>query len=458
MENKRGQWGSNLGFLMAAIGSAVGLGNLWGFPYKMGANGGFAFLLIYLMLVAFCGIIIMSIEMSLGRKTGKSPVLAFAQIGKQYKFIGWMGVLSAFVILSFYSTIGGYVIKYMVDFILNIFGNNSFKGVGGAEYFASVFSNPVTSITYHILFMVITIGIVMGGVNKGIENFNKIAMPSLLVMLLVVIVRSVTLPGSVDGIKFMFSFSGAEFNFFKAVRAAGGQMLFSLSLGMGCLITYGSYLSKKENIVKNAFIIPIADTVFALMAGFAILPAVFAKGLDPASGPSLLFQTLHEVFNSMGYIGLILGFIFYMLALFAALTSSVSLLEVACAHFIDTRLEMGKSGNRRMVTAIVGTAVIIFGIPVALDALGSSGMYQPLGLCWLDFYDFLSEGIMMPLAAVFMSLLMGWKIGLGYMENEITLEGNKFIGKSFFAICIKYITPLLMSFVLISLALSFFNR
>ena len=161
MEEKRGQWGSNIGFLMAAIGSAVGLGNLWGFPYKMGANGGFAFLLIYLVLVVFCGIIIVSIEMVIGRKTGKSPVLAFGELGKQYKFIGWMGVLSAFIILSFYSTIGGYVIKYMVDFMSNIFGSNSFAGVGGADYFASVFKNPGTAITYHILFMAITMGIVV---------------------------------------------------------------------------------------------------------------------------------------------------------------------------------------------------------------------------------------------------------------------------------------------------------
>lgn len=458
MENKRGQWGSNLGFLMAAIGSAVGLGNLWGFPYKMGMNGGFAFLIIYLLLVVFCGIIIVSIEMVIGRKTGKSPVLAFGELGKKYRFIGWMGVASSFVILGFYSTIGGYVIKYMVDFLLNIFGSGSFKGIGGAEYFASVFQNPAISVAFHILFMVLTIAIVMGGVNKGIEKFSMFAMPALLVLLLIVTVRSVTLPGAGEGIKFMFRFSSEKFDFFQAVRAAGGQMLFSLSLGMGALITYGSYLSTKESIIKNSFIIPIADTVFALLAGFAILPAVFATGLDAAGGPSLLFVTLHEVFNGMGTIGLFLGFAFYLLALFAALTSSVSLLEVACAHFIDSRLIKGKAAKRGMITIIIGIAITLCGLPVAFDALGTSGMFKPLGLIWLDFYDLLAEGIMMPSAALIMSILVGWVFSDRFMDDEIEKEGNKFIWRGFFKFCAKYVTPVLMTFVLISLVLSFFGK
>ncbi|WP_426349682.1 sodium-dependent transporter [Alloiococcus sp. CFN-8] len=458
MENNRGQWGSNLGFLLAAIGSAVGLGNLWGFPYKMGMNGGFAFLIIYLLLVVFCGIIVVSIEMVIGRKTGKSPVLAFGELGKRYKFIGWMGVASSFIILGFYSTIGGYVIKYMVDFALNIFGSGSFKGVGGAEYFASVFQNPGISVAFHVLFMALTIGIVMGGVNKGIEKFSLFAMPALLVLLLIVMIRSVTLPGAGEGIKFMFSFSSDKFNFFQAVRAAGGQMLFSLSLGMGALITYGSYLSPKENVIKNSFIIPLADTVFALLAGFAILPAVFATGLDPKSGPSLLFETLHEVFNGMGTVGLFLGFAFYLLALFAALTSSVSLLEVACSHFIDSRLIKGKSPNRGVITIVVGAVITLFGLPVAFDALGSSGMFQPLGLIWLDFYDLLAEGIMMPSAALIMSILVGWVFKDKFMDDEIEKEGNKFIWRGFFKFCTRYVTPVLMTFVLISLVMSFFGK
>jgi len=457
MDNNRGNWSSSIGFLLAAIGSAVGLGNLWGFPYKMGSNGGFAFLIVYLVLALLCGVVIMTIELTIGRKTGKSPVLALGQVGKKFKFVGWFGVLSAFIILGFYTMIMGWVLRYVVDFFQALLGANVFQGMDGAAYFASVYNDAGSSLLYTFLAFALTGIVVMGGVSKGIEKFSKFAIPALFVLLLVVIVKGLTMPGAIDGVKFMFTFDAESFDLFKTVRAAGGQMMFSLSLGMGILITYGSYMNKTDNISRSAYIIPVADTIMALLSGLAILPAVFALGMEPAQGPGLLFSTLHGVFSSMGSIGPLFGFIFYVLVLIAAVTSTVSLVEVVTSHFIDSRLEKGKSPRRKTITALSCLAMFAISIPVIFDKLGGGGMVQPLGLIWLDFYDFISEGLMMPIGALVMCLLVGWKLGMPYMDEEITLHGNKFYGRRFFSVCVKYITPVLFTFLIISLVLSFFG-
>lgn len=442
---------------MAAIGSAVGLGNLWGFPYKMGSHGGFAFLIIYLLLTLLCGIIIMTIEMVIGRKTGKSAVLAMAEIGKSYKIVGWFGVLSAFIIMGFYTMIMGWVVRYVVDFLRAMMGIDVFQGMDGGAYFGSVYGNTTSSLIYTFIAFAMTAIIVMGGVSKGIEKFSKVAIPALFCLLLVVIVKGLSMPGAMDGVKFMFTFDAANFNLFDTVRSAGGQMMFSLSLGMGILITYGSYMNKSDNIARSAYIIPIADTVIALLAGFAIFPAVFALGMEPSGGVGLLFSTLHGVFNDMGPLGPMFGFIFYLLVLIAALTSTMSLAEVVISHFIDIRTAKGKPANRKLISALCCLAMFAISIPVIFDRLGEGGMIQPLGLVWLDFYDFLSEGLMMPIGALIMCLLVGWKLGMKYMDDEITLNGNKFYGRKFFAICVKYVTPILFTFLLVSLVLSFFG-
>ncbi len=463
MEHNRSQWSSNFGFLMAAIGSAVGLGNLWGFPYKMGANGGFPFLIIYLIMVILCGVVIVLCEMAIGRRTGKSPALAMAEFGKKYKFIGMFGILSAFIIMGFYSLLGGYTIRYCLAYIGDIFGAS--WGVAGAEggaYFSALVSQPWVGLAFHAIFVIIATLVVMGGVEQGIEKFNKIAMPALVVMLIIVAIRGLTLPGSSAGLDFMFKVDFSAIStpsgFFNVVRTAGTQMLFSLSLGMGAIITYGSYLSKKESIVRNSWIIPIADTIMAVLSGLAIFPAVFALGIDPASGVGLMYQTLINVFNGMGAVGPFFGAIFYFLVFIAAITSGISLMEVVSSHLLDSQVAKGKPANRKKVVALVGLAMIIIGIPVAFDQLGGGGLPQPLGLIWVDFYDFLSEGVMMPLGAALISLLVGWKWGKsGILEDEITQCGNKFTGKGFFLFCTKYITPLLMIFVLITTALSFFG-
>ena len=308
MEERKG-FGSNFGFLMAAVGSAVGLGNIWGFPNKMGANGGFTFLVIYLILAACCGIIVMVGELALGRKTGRGAVGAYRVLSKKFKWLGWLGILSAFLILFFYCALGGYCIKYVVVNVGDLFGAGfGSNGLNGAEVFGAFMGNQMEAVIYGLIFVLLTMIIVMGGVGGGIEKVCSVGMPALFIILLICIVRACTLPGAVDGLKYMFVPGWALENgvikeapdFLTVLSTAGGQMFFSLSLGMGAMITYGSYLHKKENIEKNALLIVIMDTLVALMAGLCVIPGRFA--LDPTGdlgGPKLLFITMQNVFHKM---------------------------------------------------------------------------------------------------------------------------------------------------------------
>ena len=356
MENNKGQWSSNFGFLMAAIGSAVGLGNIWGFPYKMGANGGGAFLLVYVILVVFVGFAVMLGELTIGRKTGKGAVGAYRALNKKLPWVGYMGVGSAFLILGFYSVLGGMVMRYMLGFLVNMFGGAGFAAEG---FFGSWIANMPGMVGFYALFMLLNIVIVMGGISGGIEKFSQVAMPALAVMLVTVIVYVACQPGAMEGYKFMFVPDFSVFDslksFFDVLKSAAGQMFFSLSLGMGAMITYGSYLSKSEDLNTNTIIIPVADTIVAIMAGMAVMPACSAFGMDYGQGPGLLFNTLQTVFmdGMGGFIGNLMGFLFYTLVFIAAITSSISLLEVNTAYIIDKRLEKGKKVNRKSITVIM---------------------------------------------------------------------------------------------------------
>ena len=364
MEERKG-FGSNFGFLMAAVGSAVGLGNIWGFPYKMGANGGFTFLLVYIFLGVTCGFIVMISELAMGRKTGKGAVEAYRIVSKKFKWMGWLGIASAFFILFFYCALGGYCIKYVVLNVGDLF-NASFgaKAIAatveststGAGVFDALIGNPAEGVIYGLIFVALTMVIVLGGVGGGIEKVCSIGMPCLFVALLICIIRAVTLPGAVDGLKYMFVPGWAVANgvipeapsFFDVLSTAGGQMFFSLSLGMGARITYGSYLDKKENLQKNAILIIVMDTLVALMAGLCVIPGRFA--LDPEGalgGPSLLFITMQNVFHKMDAVGPIFGILFYLLVVFADISSSISLLEVITTHFVDAAREAGKGDTRK---------------------------------------------------------------------------------------------------------------
>ena len=521
MEERKG-FGSNFGFLMAAVGSAVGLGNIWGFPNKMGANGGFTFLIIYLLLAACCGLIVMIGELALGRKTGKGAVGAYKILSKKFRWLGWLGILSAFLILFFYCALGGYCIKYVVLNVGNLFGAGfGSNGLNGAEVFGAFMGNQMEAVIYGLIFVLLTMLIVMGGVGGGIEKVCSVGMPALFVLLVICIVRSLTLGGnefevavlqadgstvvqtiqssSLDGLKYMFQpgyVTGTGYyapakalvdgamvaaidgvpvvnhiteipNFFSVLSTAGGQMFFSLSLGMGAMITYGSYLGKKQNLEKNALIIVIMDTLIALMAGLAVMPGRFALDASGAvGGPKLLFITMQNVFDKMGAIGPVFGLLFYLLVVFAAISSSISLLEVIVAHFVDKARIAGKGDKRKPYAVIAGIASAVLCVLVCVDGLGENGI-APAALlnieasgwsdCWLDFFDCVSEGIMMPLGALLMCLCIGWEIGPKVVDEECCLEGQSFKSKGFFNICVKFITPIIMILVLAGQLDTFFG-
>ena len=479
MEERKG-FGSNFGFLMAAVGSAVGLGNIWGFPNKMGANGGFTFLVIYLILAACCGIIVMVGELALGRKTGRGAVGAYQVLSKKFKWLGWLGILSAFLILFFYCALGGYCIKYVVLNVGDLFGTSfGSNGLDGAGVFGAFMGNQMEAVIYGLIFVLLTMIIVMGGIGGGIEKVCSVGMPALFIILLICIIRACTLPGAVDGLKYMFVPGWALENgvikeapdFLTVLATAGGQMFFSLSLGMGAMITYGSYLHKKENIEKNALLIVIMDTLVALMAGLCVIPGRFA--LDPTGalgGPSLLFVTMQNVFHKMP-LGALFGILFYLLVVFAAISSSISLLEVIVAHFCDKARDAGKGDKRKVYSLIAAVFVGLGCILICVDSLGGAGIspFDILGIqpdadgnlptwcdCWLDFFDCISEGILMPLGALLMCLCIGWELGPKMVDDECCLEGQSFKMKGFFNICVKFITPLCMILVLYGQIKEFF--
>ena len=485
MEERKG-FGSNFGFLMAAVGSAVGLGNIWGFPYKMGANGGFTFLMVYIFLGVTTGFVVMISELAIGRKTGKGAVEAYKMVSKKFKWMGWMGIASAFFILFFYCALGGYCIKYVVlnvgDLLKAGFGANVFAETAaangtsiGAEAWSALIANPTEAVIYGLIFVALTMLIVLGGVGGGIEKVCSVGMPALFVALLICIIRACTLEGAVDGLKYMFIPGWAVANgviekapnIFQVFATAGGQMFFSLSLGMGAMITYGSYLDKKENIQKNGLLIVIMDSVVAFMAALCVLPGRFA--LDPngdLGGPGLLFVTMQNVFSRMGGMGPIFGILFYLLVVFAAISSSISLLEVIVAHFVDKARDEGKGDKRKPYTLIAAAAVSLGCILVCADALGNSnfspadlfGIAEPKAWAadWLDFWDAISEGIMMPLGALLMTFMVAYEIGTDVVKNEIEQCGNKFTAFKFYNVCVRYVAPLGLLLVLYGQIKQFF--
>ena len=377
--NQRGSFGSNIGFLLSAIGSAVGLGNIWGFPYKMGKCGGFTFLLIYLALAVFVGFAIMMGELALGRKTGLGPVNAYKAISQKFKWVGWLAVAGGFFVLTFYMVLGGYCIYYVIINLIGIFG-----GMPDSSSFGAMITNP----------FIICWAINRGGVAGGIEKFNKIGMPALFVMLVIIIIKALTMPHAVEGLKFMFvpgyATKVTEFGQFvestpgilSILATAGGQMFFSLSLGMSAMITYGSYLSKKENLPKNSAIIVFADTLIAILAGVAVIPAAVANGIAQGlsvseiklNGPGLLFSTLQDVFHNMGALGGVFGVIFYVLVLIAAISSAISVIEGVAVTFIDRASAKGKEPSRTRAITLTCVVLFAFSFLVAVDGLGSNNI------------------------------------------------------------------------------------
>ncbi|SDR38338.1 sodium-dependent transporter [Pseudovibrio sp. Tun.PSC04-5.I4] len=438
---KREQWGSRFGFIMAAAGSAVGLGNIWKFPYLAGTEGGGAFLAVYLLIMATIGVGLIMAEIAIGRAAKLNPVGAFRALGgKLWMPTGILGVVTSFLILSFYSVVGGWTIAYLVKSVVGSIHVNEPELLAGQ--FTELVSGIGEPILYHGAFMVLTIGIVLLGVAKGIERAVKVLMPLLFVLLMVLVVRSVTLPGAWEGIEFFLVPDWSQVDG-PMIRTALGQAFFSLSLGMGAMITYGSYLDRGADIPNAAYWVVFLAAMVAVLGGLLVLPAVFAFGMDPAAGPGLTFITLPAVFGEMigGYFFQIL---FFAMLLIAALTSSISLLAIPVAYFAE---EFRVS--RKWSAIIVGFLIFLLGIPCSL-AMGIWGDVKFFGMNIFDLMAYGVDAYTLPLGGILTALFAGW-IVLEKVGQELTNEGTLQFGlMTSFTWIMRIVAPMAVLWVMVS--------
>ena len=438
LETSRGGWGSKIGFIVAAAGSAIGLGNIWRFPYVAGENGGAAFVLLYIFFVLLIGLPVMIAELSIGRYTVKNPVGAFKKIFPKslWKAVGGMGVITGIGILSFYGVIAGFTLGYFIKIILGDF--NAIESAAQSEQIFSAFTaNPFISIGLLFLFILLTVMVVMGGVSAGIERWSKILMPVLLVLLIVLAIRSVTLDGATAGLSFYLKPDLSKITLTTFARALG-QALFSLSLGMGTMITYGSYIAKRDNLVTSAVYVAFFDTFIAILAGLVMFPALFAMGMDPAGGPGLVFVVLPSIFAKMPG-GIIFGAGIFLLLSVAALTSTISLLEVPVAYFVDEH-----RWSRKKAVFSMGLITFIIGIPSAL-ALGANNFFTnfiKVNFGFLDFMNALFGNYSLSIGAFFIAVFAGYKWGVKAVAREIQEQGNLFYFRRVWAFLIRFICPI----------------
>ena len=442
-KHERGTFSGKIGFVLSAAGASVGLGNIWRFPYLAAKYGGGIFLLVYIVLALTFGYTMIVAESALGRMTQKSPVGAFRFFGKKkwISFGGWINAVIPILIVPYYSVIGGWVIKYLAEYIR---GNGAKLAEDG--YFGSFISNGVSTELCFVIFCLVTLAIIYAGVQNGIERVSKLMMPVLVLLSVVIAIYSVTRPGAIAGVKYFLVPNVQNFSWMTVV-AAMGQMFYSLSIAMGILITFGSYMKKDVSIEASTGNVEIFDTAIAIMAGLMIIPAVFAfTGGDPdtlQAGPALMFITIPKVFASMGF-GTIAGILFFLLVLFAAVTSSIALTESAVSTFED---ELGWS--RKKATVMIGGIMLVLG---SLSCLG----YGPLanitiiGMQFLDFFDFPTNSVMMPIAAIATCLLVSRVIGMKRIEEEVLHGEGKFHRKRVFQIMVQYLCPVFAVIILIS--------
>ena len=446
---KREQWGSKIGFILAAAGSAIGLGNIWKFPYITGQYGGAAFILIYLICTAIIGLPVLMAEVLIGRTTQKNPVGAFKKLSEGSKFwtaIGGMGVAAGFIILSYYAVVAGWALGYIYQAASGVFYEFSKPEVAG-QYFNSLISDTVWNVGYFVLFMALTMGVVYSGVKNGIERGSKIMMPVLFLLLIILVIRGVTLEGASAGIKYFLHPDWSHVTG-EAILAAMGQSFFTLSLGMGAMLTYGSYMSRKENLPSSAVSIVTLDTLIALLAGLAIFTGVFATGLSPKAGPGLIFHTLPVVFTKMPG-GYAFSILFFVLLTIAALTSSISLLEVITAYFID---EKGWSRHRAVI--VFGGLTTLFGLPSAFS-YNLMDKFHIFGLNFFDSVDFLAANILLPVGGFFISVFVayywGYKKALPALRDgaENLFEKYPWVITGW-KILLKYFAPVLIFLVFLN--------
>ncbi len=416
-ENARGTWASKLGFILAAAGSAVGLGNIWKFPYVTGRNGGGLFVVVYLACVVVVGLPIMMAEVLLGRATQASPVVAFRKLAGErspWVLTGWMGVAAGFLILSFYSVVAGWTLMYIY---LSLTGELMTMGADGIEkLFGALVSNPTASLGCHALFMTVTVAVVAGGVQTGIERTAKVLMPVLFATLLLLLVYSTRRPGFGAAMDFIFSFRAENFSAVAALEAMG-QAFFSLSLGMGAMLTYGSYLGRDTGIVKASIWVALLDTAIAIISGSVIFPIVFSHDLPAAGSVGLVFKSLPIAFSQMPA-GQVLAVVFFVLLAFAALTSTISLQEVVTSSFIDLY-----GWGRRKVALVTGLVIFVVGVPSALsfgDGPFGKGLATLTGRNFFDNVENISSNWMLPLGGMIIALFVGWRVKEDRRLEEFT--------------------------------------
>lgn len=416
----REHWASRIGFVFAAAGSAVGLGNIWKYPHMAGQNGGAAFTLVYLICIVLVGMPIVIGEFVIGRRTQLSPVGAFKKLAPQswWRYVGFLGVASAFVILSFYSVVGGWTLRYTVMAISGSFADLAGNTVAASDRFGEFVSSAWNPIFWHIIFMGLCIWIIVNGVKSGIERWSKIMMPLILVILVALVFRGITLPGGVEGIKFLFLPKFSDLSASSIVLALG-HSFFTLSLGMGTMITYGSYLKQDQNLISSALWVIVIDTVIALLAGIAIFTAVFALKADPAEGPGLIFVILPTVFPQIPG-GSIWGTLFFFLLFLAALTSAISILEVVTAYFVDE-----KGWSRPKATYVFGGIIGVIGLFSSLSQGGFTDFTTLFNISFFDFLDYTSSKYMLPIGGMLTAIFIIGKWGLPSFLKELSAGINK---------------------------------
>lgn len=444
---QRSSFTGKIGFVLAAAGSAVGLGNIWRFPYLAAKYGGGIFLLVYILLAVSFGFALMVAEIAIGRKTGLSAVEAFKKLNNKFSFVGYIGAIIPAIILPYYSVIGGWVAKYLFAFI-----SGGANAAAGDAYFGNFISQTGEPVLWLFVFLGATALIVLGGVEKGIEKVSKIMMPILIALSIVIAIYSVCLPGALEGVKYYIL---PDFGKFSAttVLAAMGQLFYSMSLAMGIMITYGSYMKKDVSLESSVSQIEIFDTGIAFLAGLMIIPAVFVfSGGTPEAlgkGPSLMFVTLPKVFTTMTG-GTYIGIAFFLLVLFAALTSSISLMETVVSIVCD------KFKIKRTLSCIL---VFAFSVILGLMSTFGYGIWAEIkiiGLQFLDFFDFISNSVLMPIVAFFTCIFVGYVIKPESVTEEVELTG-KFKRKRLFTVVIKYIAPVCIVLILVSSVLDAFG-
>jgi NSS family neurotransmitter:Na+ symporter len=447
MAEGRAHWKSRAGFVLAAAGSAVGLGNIWKFPYITGMNGGGWFVLIYLLCIVLVGLPIMMAEIFIGRTAQKSPVGAFRTLSapaSPWMGVGWLGVLTAFVILSYYSVVAGWAMHYVWLSATNAFDGKSAEEI--SDVFGTLYGDLELNLLWHVLFMGLTIAIVIAGVQKGVERWSRILMPLLLFMLFLLFLRALTLPGFGKALDFVFGFHKDELTR-AGVLEALGHAFFTLSLGMGAMITYGSYLQRDDDLVSTSVLVGVADTVIALLACMVLFPITFSYEMEPGGGPGLVFQNIPVALSQVP-LGQLWSVMFFVLITFAALTSAISLLEVAVSYFIDER-----GWSRPQATLVTGLTIMLLGIPSALsggtELFGKdfAGMTEKIfgaenGKNWFDLFDYLASNWMLPLGGLGIALFVAWRVG-GEARQAGFRTGTKF-GKLYFGwvFLLRFLVPI----------------